>query len=379
MCESIQPPRFAAAFADQPDDDRIAPATADDRFQQRALSGARCAEDADARPAPQREQRVDRAHAGPKRLRYRNAFAWTRRQLRWCDPPALRHRPAVERPAARVERAPKRTRSEREFPGRRLGANGSSVRDAGVGVVHRDHRPRAVDGADSAFDRLRLRCDFDGVADSRARNARADQSAARAEHATLRDHGARSSAHSRRAPKPASIVPHRRSIATSPRRNRESATTGTFMPCETTGFFGMRAQPYRRLVRITRSRRAPQSPQRRPVRARVRAPARRTPRREAVLRARSRERRQAPRENAGLRRMLRRTDTLRREPAAPRHRSLRRLRPRMRRRAAPRRAGTHPTRRSLQPWRRNNSAASPISGECGRAMRLTIASRSCGG
>ena len=74
--------RFAAAFANQRNDGRVGAAAGNDRFEQRGLTGARTAEDSNARTAAEDERTVERADPGPERRRDRDPLARRRHAQR---------------------------------------------------------------------------------------------------------------------------------------------------------------------------------------------------------------------------------------------------------------------------------------------------------
>jgi hypothetical protein len=104
---------LAAAFADQRDHVHLAGLAARDGAHQGRLADARTGEDADALALAERQHAVDRGDAGLDRLVDRGTRQRRRRIAGQRAQSALDRRPAVERPAERVDDAAEQTGPDR--------------------------------------------------------------------------------------------------------------------------------------------------------------------------------------------------------------------------------------------------------------------------
>src|SRR6202044_1444518 len=104
--------RFAAALADERDDDSIRGAAVHDRLHEGRLPGTGPSENPDARSAADRQQRVDDPHSGPEASANRRAFARARSVKLQRNGAAAKRLPAVERRPACVDCAAERARTQ---------------------------------------------------------------------------------------------------------------------------------------------------------------------------------------------------------------------------------------------------------------------------
>ena len=187
---------FAAALADQREDDHVGGGAARHHAEERALADAAPAEETETLTAAAREQRVDRAHAG--RQRRRHAVALHRVHRRRMQRHAIRRsqRPIVQRAAERIHDAPEELRTN--VDGDRALARNDAVAGTDAGhIAERHGQQHAVAEADDLHGQRRpgIGDDVADFADARARPLRLDQQANDAKHAALeRNRFARSTA-----------------------------------------------------------------------------------------------------------------------------------------------------------------------------------------